>query len=144
MSILRCILVASTLVWNASMAATPVLVMHGGAGVIRQDLTPEKEKLVRADLETALATGYAVLKSGGTSLDAVSKAIVVLEDSPRFNAGKGAVFTHDGRNELDAIDVCHGYVAAQRMYALVKHDGARVNQYAQRVISTPGKQDGLA
>ena len=49
-----------------------------------------------------------------------------------------------GRNELDAIDVCRGYVAAQRMYALVKHDGARVNQYAQRVISTPGKQDGLA
>jgi len=49
-----------------------------------------------------------------------------------------------GRNELDAIDVCHGYVAAQRMYALAKHDGARVNQYAQRVVSTPGKQDGLA
>jgi hypothetical protein len=49
-----------------------------------------------------------------------------------------------GRNELDAIDVCRGYVAAQRMYALSKHDGARVNQYAQRVISTAGKQDGLA
>jgi len=49
-----------------------------------------------------------------------------------------------GRNELDAIEICRGYVEAQRMYALVKHDGARVNQYAQRVISTPGKQDGLA
>jgi len=49
-----------------------------------------------------------------------------------------------GRNELDAIEVCRGYVEAQRSYALVKHDGARVNQYAQRVISTPGKQDGLA
>jgi hypothetical protein len=49
-----------------------------------------------------------------------------------------------GRNELDAIQVCRGYVEAQRSYALVKHDGARVNQYAQRVISTPGKQDGLA
>ena len=49
-----------------------------------------------------------------------------------------------GRNELDAIEVCQGYVEAQRSYALVKHDGARVNQYAQRVISTPGKQDGLA
>ena len=83
-------------------AATPVLVIHGGAGVIRKDLTPEKEKLVRADLQTALEAGYAVLKSGGSSLDAVGKAIVVLEDSPRFNAGKGAVFTHDGRNELDA------------------------------------------
>jgi hypothetical protein len=59
-------------------------------------------KFVRADLETALKAGYAVLKDGGSSLDAVGKAIVVLEDSPRFNAGKGAVFTHDGRNELDA------------------------------------------
>ena len=98
----RCILFALSLIWNASMAATPVLVMHGGAGVIKKDLTPEKEKLVRADLEQALNTGYAVLKSGGSSLDAVSKAIVVLEDSPRFNAGKGAVFTHDGSNELDA------------------------------------------
>jgi hypothetical protein len=49
-----------------------------------------------------------------------------------------------GRNELDAIQVCHGYVEAQRTYALTKHDGARVNQYAQRVISSPGKQDGLA
>ena len=83
-------------------AAVPVLVIHGGAGVIRKDLTPEKEKLVRADLEAALAAGYAVLKDGGASLDAVTKAILVLEDSPRFNAGKGAVFTHDGKNELDS------------------------------------------
>jgi len=96
------LLLASLLIWNPSMAATPVLVIHGGAGVIKKDLTPEKEKLVRADLETALNAGYAVLKNGGSSLDAVSKAIVVLEDSPRFNAGKGAVFTHDGRNEMDA------------------------------------------
>ena len=49
-----------------------------------------------------------------------------------------------GRNELDAIQVCHGYVEAQRQYSLVRHDGALVNQYAQRVISSPGKQDGLA
>ena len=49
-----------------------------------------------------------------------------------------------GRNELDAIEVCRGYVEAQKMYALDKHDGALVNQYAQRVISSPGKQDGLA
>jgi len=100
--IFRCIVFAITLIWNASMAATPVLVIHGGAGVIRKDLTPEKEKLVRADLETALTAGYTVLKSGGSSIDAVSRVIVVLEDSPRFNAGKGAVFNHDGVNELDA------------------------------------------
>jgi len=49
-----------------------------------------------------------------------------------------------GRNELDAIQVCRGYVEAQREYALTRHDGAMVNQYAQRVISTPGKRDGLA
>src|SRR5688500_14263003 len=83
-------------------AAVPVLVIHGGAGVIRKDLTPEKEKLVRADLTAALEAGHAVLKQGGSSLDAVTRAILVLEDSPRFNAGKGAVFAHDGRNELDA------------------------------------------
>jgi beta-aspartyl-peptidase (threonine type) len=83
-------------------AAVPVLVIHGGAGVIRKDLTPEKEKLVRADLEAALTAGYAVLEDGGSSLDAVTRSILVLEDSPRFNAGKGAVFTHDGKNELDS------------------------------------------
>lgn len=93
---------AAMLTASAATAATPMLVIHGGAGVIRADLTPAKEKLVRADLEAALKAGYGVLKNGGTSLDAVSKAIVVLEDSPRFNAGKGAVFTHDGRNELDS------------------------------------------
>jgi beta-aspartyl-peptidase (threonine type) len=83
-------------------AATPVLVIHGGAGVIAKEVTPEKEKAIRADLQKALETGYAVLKSGGSSLDTVSKAIVFMEDSPLFNAGKGAVFNHDGRNELDA------------------------------------------
>ena len=85
-----------------SYAATPVMVIHGGAGVIGKDVTPQKEKIVRADLRKALEAGYAVLKSGGTSLDAVSHAIVIMEDAPEFNAGKGAVFTHDGRNELDA------------------------------------------
>jgi beta-aspartyl-peptidase (threonine type) len=90
------------LLTGLAAAAMPVLVIHGGAGVIRKDLTPDKEKLVRADLEAALTAGYAVLKVGGNSLDAVTKAILVMEDSPRFNAGKGAVFTHDGRNELDS------------------------------------------
>jgi len=85
-----------------SHAATPVLVIHGGAGVIAKDVTAEKEKAIRADLQRALETGYAVLKSGGSSLDAVSRAIVLMEDSPYFNAGKGAVFNHDGKNELDA------------------------------------------
>ena len=79
------------------------LVIHGGAGTItRQNMTPEKEKAYKETLETALRTGYAILKKGGTSMDAVEATIHVMEESPLFNAGKGAVFTHEGKNELDA------------------------------------------
>lgn len=79
------------------------LVLHGGAGTItRQNMTPEKEKAYREALNLALQKGYEVLKKGGTSLDAVEATIHVMEDSPLFNAGKGAVFTHEGKNELDA------------------------------------------
>lgn len=80
-----------------------MLVMHGGAGtIVKKNMTDEMEKQYRSTLELALRTGYGVLRAGGTSLDAVEKSIRVLEDSPLFNAGKGAVFTHEGRNELDA------------------------------------------
>lgn len=79
------------------------LVIHGGAGTItRQNMTPEKEKAYRLALSQALQTGHAILKKGGSSLDAVEAAIQIMEDSPLFNAGKGAVFTHEGKNELDA------------------------------------------
>lgn len=79
------------------------IVMHGGAGTItRKDMTPEMEAAYRATMKQALETGYGVLKNGGASLDAVAAAIRVLEDSPLFNAGKGAVFAHNGKNELDA------------------------------------------
>ncbi|MDY7226786.1 isoaspartyl peptidase/L-asparaginase family protein [Hyalangium rubrum] len=79
------------------------LVLHGGAGVIsRENLTPEREAEVRAKLAEALQAGHAILAQGGTSLDAVTAAVRILEDSPLFNAGKGAVFNHDGQNELDA------------------------------------------
>nr|WP_266369390.1 isoaspartyl peptidase/L-asparaginase [Tellurirhabdus rosea] len=79
------------------------LVIHGGAGTItRSNMTPEKERAYNDALKQALQAGYAVLKKGGTSLDAIEAAIHVMEDSPLFNAGKGAVFTHDGKNELDA------------------------------------------
>src|SRR5947209_5054466 len=81
----------------------PILVVHGGAGVFpRQLMTAEMEKQYRADMERALRAGDEVLSRGGASVDAVEAAIRVLEDSPLFNAGKGAVFTRDGRNELDA------------------------------------------
>ncbi len=79
------------------------IVIHGGAGTIsREKLTPELEQEYRATLDGALGAGYAVLESGGTAMDAVETAIVLLEDSPLFNAGKGAVFTHAGANEMDA------------------------------------------
>lgn len=79
------------------------LAIHGGAGVIeRGDLTPAKEAAYRASLAAALDAGRKVLAEGGASLDAVEAAIRVMEDDPLFNAGRGAVFTADGRNELDA------------------------------------------
>lgn len=79
------------------------LVIHGGAGTLtREAITPEIDAAIRADLNRALDAGAAVLSEGGASLDAVVAAVKVLEDSPYFNAGKGAVFTHEGRNELDA------------------------------------------
>ena len=79
------------------------IAIHGGAGVIsRSTMTAENERAYRADLERALDAGYGVLEKGGTSLDAVVAAVRILEDSPLFNAGKGAVFNHEGINELDA------------------------------------------
>lgn len=80
-----------------------VLVIHGGAGtILKSQMTPEKEKAYTSALNEALQKGYAILNNGGTSVDAVEAAIKVLEDNPLFNAGKGAVFTNEGKNELDA------------------------------------------
>ncbi|MBN8214363.1 MAG: isoaspartyl peptidase/L-asparaginase [Xanthomonadales bacterium] len=81
--------------------APMMLAIHGGAGVERRDMTPEDERDARAALEHALRRGHSELKAGKSAVDAVTAAITVLEDDPHFNAGRGAVFTHDGRNELD-------------------------------------------
>lgn len=79
------------------------IVVHGGAGVIeRASLTPDLEAQYRAAMRRALDTGGAILERGGTSLDAVEAVIREMEDDPLFNAGRGAVFTAEGRNELDA------------------------------------------
>ena len=79
------------------------LAIHGGAGVIERDqLGAEEEAAIRADLDRALDAGHAVLRDGGSALDAAQAAVVALEESPRFNAGKGAVYDADGRHELDA------------------------------------------
>jgi beta-aspartyl-peptidase (threonine type) len=89
--------------YAADAASPTALVIHGGAGVITRDqLSQADEAALRADLDRALDAGNAVLKNGGAALDAVSAAVQVLEDSPWFNAGKGAVFTADGTHELDA------------------------------------------
>ena len=79
------------------------LVIHGGAGVIeRGQLSAEDERAIHTDLDKALEAGHAVLVAGGSALDAVEAAVVALEESPRFNAGKGAVFNAVGQHELDA------------------------------------------
>ncbi len=101
------VLVAATML---AAAITPThaaprwaIVVHGGAGVIeRKDLTAEQEAAYRAAMARATEAGAAVLKSGGSALDAVEASIVLMEDDPLFNAGRGAVFTAAGRNELDA------------------------------------------
>lgn len=90
----------------ASLAAGQdryALVIHGGAGtILKSQLTPEKEAAYREALKAALMAGYDIIKKGGSSLDAVEAAVRSMEDCPLFNAGKGAVFTAEGKNELDA------------------------------------------
>ncbi|HYH87437.1 MAG TPA: isoaspartyl peptidase/L-asparaginase [Pyrinomonadaceae bacterium] len=93
---------------DSKIQKTPALrpfgfVLHGGAGTIeRSRMTPEREKAYKEKLTEALLAGFDVLKKGGGCLDAVVSAITLLEDSPLFNAGKGAVFTSAGTNELDS------------------------------------------
>ena len=79
------------------------IIIHGGAGtILKKNMTDEKEAAYKAKLEEAIKVGHAILKKGGTSQEAVLKTIQVMEESPLFNAGKGAVFTNAGTNELDA------------------------------------------
>lgn len=91
--------------WNIALGEKPMfgIAIHGGAGTLpRSEITPELEAEYRADLERALDTGYRVLERGGNSQDAAIEAVKILEDSPLFNAGRGAVFNRDGEVELDA------------------------------------------
>ena len=88
---------------SAQILPNYALVLHGGAGVMAaESMTPAIQKEYVSVLNRALQVGDSVLAAGGTSMDAVVKTIVILEDSPLFNAGKGAVFTHEGTVELDA------------------------------------------
>jgi beta-aspartyl-peptidase (threonine type) len=105
------------------------LVIHGGAGVIaRADLTPAQEAAYRAALAAAAEAGAAVLRTGGRALDAVQAAVEALEDDPLFNSGRGAVFTAEGRIELDAAIM----------------DGATLNAGAVAGVTTPRHPVALA
>ncbi|HUH92233.1 MAG TPA: isoaspartyl peptidase/L-asparaginase, partial [Casimicrobiaceae bacterium] len=93
------------------MTSSFALVLHGGAGTIAPG-TAADEAPYRAALLEALGAGKAVLERGGSALDAVVTSVVSLEDCPLFNAGRGAVFTSDARNELDAGVMDGGTLAA--------------------------------
>jgi len=101
---LRLLLAASLFIAPCAMAEGPIAIaVHGGAGTITPDqMTPERELAIRAALEQAVKAGHAVLDEGGSSLDAVTEAIRIMEDAPEFNAGRGAVLTEAGRVEMDA------------------------------------------
>lgn len=95
--------VTSVATEGAEPAAPLTIVIHGGAGALEPGrYTPAQEAEYKAKLVEALDAGYDLLEKGGAALDAVETAIVIMEDSPLFNAGKGAVFTRDGKNELDS------------------------------------------
>ena len=97
------------------------LAVHGGAGTIERDqMTPEREREYRGGIENALRAGREILGRGGSSLDAVEAAVRVLEDDPHFNAGKGAVFTSAGTNEMDAA-IMNGKTLGAGAVACVEH-----------------------
>jgi len=97
------------------------IVIHGGAGtILKENMSDSLETAYKAKLKEAISVGYEILKNGGTSLEAVKNTINVMEDSPLFNAGKGAVFTHEGSNELDA-SIMDGATLNAGAVAGVKH-----------------------
>ncbi|WP_309089961.1 isoaspartyl peptidase/L-asparaginase [Phenylobacterium sp.] len=103
--VLGAVLAAVMVTMAGQAAAKPkwAIVVHGGAGVIeRDDLTPEQDKAYREAMARVANVGAEVLKKGGSALDAIEASVKILEDDPLFNAGRGAVFTAEGRNELDA------------------------------------------
>ena len=97
------------------------IVIHGGAGtILKENMSDSLEEAYKDKLKEAISVGYEILKNGGTSLDAVTHTINIMEDSPLFNAGKGAVYTHEGTNELDA-SIMDGATLNAGAVAGVKH-----------------------
>ncbi len=116
---------ASLIFWSCgreeARSSTFGIVVHGGAGtILKSQMTPEKEQAYRAKLTEAITRGHEILKKGGSSLDAVEATLRILEDSPLFNAGKGAVFTAEGTNELDA-SIMDGRTLNAGAVAAVRH-----------------------
>ena len=99
-----CLMGVTAMTQAQTQAGAPIAIaIHGGSGTINKgDFSDGKEREIRETLEQAVRAGHEILSSGGSSLDAVTKALTMLEDSPHFNAGKGAVFNSEGKNELDA------------------------------------------
>ncbi len=137
-SLLRWLAFSTALAVSAAAAERPYgLVLHGGAGVIeRASMTPEREAEYRAKLAEALRAGYAVLDRGGPALEAVTAAINLLEDSPLFNAGKGAVFNADGICELDA-SIMDGRTQAAGAIAGVQHIRNPINLARDVMLKSP-------
>jgi beta-aspartyl-peptidase (threonine type) len=135
---------------QAEEAPLTKLVIHGGAGTItRAEMTAEREAAYRAKLTEALEAGHRILAAGGAGLDSVEATIHVMEDSPLFNAGKGAVFTAAGRNELDAsiMDGGSGKAGAVAGVTTVKHpiSAARaVMEQTRHVLLAAGGADTFA
>jgi beta-aspartyl-peptidase (threonine type) len=120
--------------------STYALAIHGGAGTIAPELmTAVREKAYREALEQALRSGHAILQDGGTALDAVEAAVRMLEDSPLFNAGRGAVFNADGQHEMDASlmngrDLRAGAVAGVQNVKNPVHLARRVMEQSDHVL----------
>ena len=105
----------------ADAQAPIAIAIHGGAGTIsRENMTPDREAAIRETLDASVRAGHAVLAEGGSSIDAVVAAIRIMEDSPLFNAGKGAVFNAEGQNELDA-SIMDGATLNAGAVAAVRH-----------------------
>lgn len=117
-----------------------ILAIHGGAGAIKKEnMTPEMEVQYRNKMTEALQLGYEILHKGGTAIDAVEQVIILLEDSPLFNAGKGSVFTGDSINELDASimdgnSLKAGAVAAVRIIKNPVQAARKIMEESQHVM----------
>lgn len=124
------------------MSVQPQILVHGGAGTLQaSSLTPDLESAYRTGLEEALKAGMAVLESGNPALLAVEAAVRVLEDNPLFNAGKGSVFTHEKRHEMDAAimdgrNLKAGAVAAVRTVRNPVHLALKVMRESDHVLLT--------